>query len=199
MDLKGLLTSNWSMRIMVVGWIVTAALSMYMLNNLNMIVHGNLYDFGLQFNYLWANPYWMYLNLIYVALGVSSGLAFFAMMIGYYRSNKVVTKIVKVPQKVKEQKIIKKPKINEDKPVSPPKIAKTNVSNMVISCPNCRKVFGRPMVMLNFEEGKTRLVNVCPYCNYGLGQKNEEKKADPEFHILGQEEVEKDQGLESEL
>lgn len=196
MNLKGLLTSNWSLRIMVIGWIVTASLSLYMLNNLNMIVHESLYDFGLQFNYLWANPYWMYLNLIYATLGASSALAFFAMMIGFYRSKNVAPKIVKVPQKVAEPKIVKKQKDKEDKPIVQTKIVKANNSELAISCPKCRKVFSRPMVMLNFEGGETRLVNVCPYCNYDLGQKQEEKPPNTEFQIKGQDEVEADRRLE---
>ena len=34
--------------------------------------------------------------------------------------------------------------------------------------PQLQKVFGRPLVMLNFENGKNKLVNVCPYCSYLL-------------------------------
>lgn len=197
MNFKGLLNSKWPMIILSISWIVTAALGLYMLNTLDMIVHGTLYDFGLQFSNLWADPYWTYLNLIYASLGVSSSLAFFAMMIGFYRSNMVVSQSVKVPEKIEEAKIEKKPKMIVKQPVSKPKVVKANASNMVISCPNCKKVFSRPMVMLNFEEGKTRLVNVCPYCNYGLGQKEENKKANPEFQIRGQDEAESDHRVEN--
>jgi len=41
-------------------------------------------------------------------------------------------------------------------------------NHMVISCPKCKRVFGRPLVMLDFSDGKTRLVSVCPYCNHVL-------------------------------
>lgn len=43
-------------------------------------------------------------------------------------------------------------------------------NSMMINCPNCNRVFGRPMNMLDFSSGKTRLVNVCPYCNQVLGE-----------------------------
>jgi len=42
-------------------------------------------------------------------------------------------------------------------------------NHMVVSCPGCKKVFSKPLVMLDFGGGKTRLVNVCPYCNRVLG------------------------------
>jgi uncharacterized Zn-finger protein len=37
------------------------------------------------------------------------------------------------------------------------------------TCPSCRKAFTQPLVMLDFEGGKSKLVNVCPYCNQVLG------------------------------
>ena len=64
MNFKDFLNSKWLVRILLVAWIVTAGVGLYMLNNLDMIVHGTLYEFGLQFSNLWADSYWMYLNLI---------------------------------------------------------------------------------------------------------------------------------------
>jgi hypothetical protein len=37
-----------------------------------------------------------------------------------------------------------------------------------ISCPNCNKVFKTPLLLLDFREGKSRLVRQCPYCNFSL-------------------------------
>ena len=42
-------------------------------------------------------------------------------------------------------------------------------NSMMITCPKCRKIFGRPLNMLDFSKGRAQLVNVCPYCNYVLG------------------------------
>jgi DNA-directed RNA polymerase subunit RPC12/RpoP len=51
----------------------------------------------------------------------------------------------------------------------------TGVSNsMVITCPKCKKDFGRPLNMLDFSKGQAQLVNVCPYCNYILGSSPDE-------------------------
>lgn len=54
---------------------------------------------------------------------------------------------------------------------------------MVISCPNCKRVFGKPLVMLDFSGGKTRLVNVCPYCNHVLGDADE-KESDSDVGVV---------------
>jgi len=196
MAFKDLLDSKWLIRLLLVSWIISAVLVIYMVNNLDLIVHGTLYNFGLQFNNLWANSYWMYLNLIYVSLGATFGIAFFAMMVGFYRSRPIVTQTIKVPEKIEKPKISKLKRLQQRKQVPKAQVDNVNVNNMIISCPNCKKVFGRPMVMLNFEGGKTRLVNVCPYCNHGLDQINDGDKSDPEFHIRGQDETESDRRLE---
>jgi uncharacterized Zn-finger protein len=46
-------------------------------------------------------------------------------------------------------------------------------NHLLATCPKCKKVFGKPLVMLDFSGGKTLLVNVCPYCNYVLGRSDE--------------------------
>jgi uncharacterized Zn-finger protein len=52
-------------------------------------------------------------------------------------------------------------------------------NGLLISCPHCKKVFNRPLVMLDFSSGKTRLVNVCPYCSHTLGEASDQSK-DPD-------------------
>jgi len=46
---------------------VTSGLSAFFLTRLDLVVHGDLYKFGLQFNSAWASVYWTYLGL---ALGL---------------------------------------------------------------------------------------------------------------------------------
>jgi hypothetical protein len=55
-----------------------------------------------------------------------------------------------------------------------PKVTEDNA--LVISCPNCGKFFSRPLIMLDFSGGKTRLVNICPFCNHVLGDAFVDKK-----------------------
>jgi uncharacterized Zn-finger protein len=63
-------------------------------------------------------------------------------------------------------------------------------NHMLISCPKCKKVFSKPLVMLDFSSGKTRLVNVCPYCNHVLGSAEEAEKEDVGVFDLEKKKVE---------
>lgn len=49
------------------------------------------------------------------------------------------------------------------------KTANKQTATDVNTCPSCKKTYGQPLVMLDFEGGKSKLVNVCPYCNQVLG------------------------------
>ena len=62
-------------------------------------------------------------------------------------------------------------------------------NSMVISCPSCKRTFGKPLVMLDFGSGKAKLVNVCPYCNARLGEEYIKKdEEDVEVGVLGSDE-----------
>ncbi len=189
MNLKSLLDNNWLDRVIIVAWISSAILVIFMLTNLDVIVNGTLYNFGLEFSNEWGEPYWMYLRLSYAFLGVSSGLGFLALMIGVYRSKNRAPEIstVAVEESVKNKSVPEVIKIKTVKKVPKRKIESNESNNMIISCPNCKKVFGRPLVMLNFEGGKTKLVNVCPYCNNSLDQTNNNENSDTDVHIRGQD------------
>ena len=189
MNLKSLLNNNWLDRVIIVAWISSAILVIFMLTNLDVIVNGTLYGFGLQFSNEWGEPYWMYLRLSYAFLGVSSGLGFLALTIGVYRSKSIAPKTltVAVEKSIKNNSATKAKKIKTVEQAPKRKNENNGLNNMIISCPNCKKVFGRPLVMLNFEGGKTKLVNVCPYCNNSLDQTNNNENSDAEVHIRGQE------------
>ena len=68
---------------------------------------------------------------------------------------------------------------------------KNGKGKTVISCSNCNKPVSRPLVMLNFEGGKTRLVNVCPYWKHRLEQVKEEATSEPQFQFRKQNSIEK--------
>jgi len=40
-----------------------AIIIIFLLLKIDSIIHNNLYSYGLQFSYEWANPYWLYLRL----------------------------------------------------------------------------------------------------------------------------------------
>ena len=58
-------------KINVALWIILSLIIASLLIKLDSIVHSELYDFGLQFSYKWANPYWMCIKTVFVLIGVS--------------------------------------------------------------------------------------------------------------------------------
>jgi hypothetical protein len=143
---------NRLVMVVLAVWIASAAFGIYLLTRFDMLVHGQLYNFGLQFDHAWADSYYFYTQLMYIALGVPIALSVFSIAIGFKRGT----------DKASEPAPKLKPKLTQPQPqpvVCEERKAKINEVNngnnsMVISCPSCKKVFSRPLVMLNFEGGK---------------------------------------------
>jgi uncharacterized membrane protein len=58
--------------------ILMAAVSLFAmisLNQINYIVHGDLYSFGLQFSYRWAIPYWLFSGIVFGLCWVNIAIA----------------------------------------------------------------------------------------------------------------------------
>jgi DNA-directed RNA polymerase subunit RPC12/RpoP len=148
------------LRLAIVISIISSAVSAYLLLRLNGIVHGQLYSYGLQFSLGWATPYWDIERLVYASFAAPSLVGGLALVHSFLKTNK---NKVPVARKV------------ETKPVaSQAPVKNGRVDNsMVITCPKCKKIFGRPLNMLDFTKGQAQLVNVCPYCNYILGSADE--------------------------
>lgn len=139
---------------------VSAILVMFLLGQIDSIVHGDLYGYGLEFSIDWAGPYWAYANLIYVFLIfpmiVGGGILLIGSFIKYTGYD--------TETHVSARREAKRPKV---------KTEALKQNNIAISCPQCKKVFGKPLNMLDFSGGKPRLANVCPYCNHILPDKDE--------------------------
>jgi hypothetical protein len=67
----------------LVIWIASAALGLYLLTRFDTLVHGQLYNYGLQFDHAWADSYYFYTQLMYIALGVPMALGVFSITIGF--------------------------------------------------------------------------------------------------------------------
>ena len=52
------------LRLVLIVMAATSLLVMLMLTQIDNIIHGVLYDFGLRFSYQWAMPYWINSGLI---------------------------------------------------------------------------------------------------------------------------------------
>jgi uncharacterized Zn-finger protein len=135
---KSLFQGYWLTRIILVVWIVSSGFLLFSLNQIDGIIHGTMYNYGLQFNNAWAQPYWSYTRLIYVALSVPMVLSAATLLFSY-------------PKRKNDKKQV------HDRTESSTRI--------LISCPFCKKVFTKPLVVLDFADGKGKLMNVCPYCS----------------------------------
>ena len=51
------------------------------------------------------------------------------------------------------------------------------------TCPNCGRVFIRPLVVLGFTNGKARLLKTCPFCNHILGEALDLKRNDEKSKV----------------
>ncbi len=189
---------RWLGYLVLAIWIVNGIFVMFLLGRIDTIVHSDLYNHGLQFSLEWANPYWESIQLIYGLLGlpmILSMLVFVAMVIrsrnrssnnakleaesgtepdeSEPRKNELenappfsVGEEVSTDQKSSKMGSLREPVLVE--PGAEVDVGKAN--DAANWCPNCGKVFSKPMVMLDFVGGKTRLVNVCPYCSHVLGE-----------------------------
>jgi hypothetical protein len=166
MGLKRGLTGRWFSRVALVVWIISAVALLFVFKQMELIVHGQLYYYGLRFSPDWADPYRLYTWLIYLFLGLPAALSGVALAASF----------AKVTEKVPEKKIaVEQPVAKPPQPVAREE-RKTWQSNSVmgISCPHCNKVFSRALAMLDFRSGKPKIVSVCPYCNYVLGSNKEQ-------------------------
>jgi uncharacterized Zn-finger protein len=203
---------GWLSYIVLGVWIINAVLIWFLMTRIDSIVHGQLYGYGLQFSHNWADPYWASVNLIYVFMSVPMVLSAIVLGIVLVRNKKFKgkhigklrlrrQKVVVEEQKPKEENATAAEEVplesapqepEEPEPMVEPYEPKMEVINeveakenngLLISCPSCKKVFNRPLVMLDFSSGKTRLVNICPYCNHTLGEASDKKQDDENTNV----------------
>lgn len=139
----------------------------------DMIVHGTLYDYGLLFNYEWAIPYWMFeraaIGLIVACAGFNAFSMAYIVLAKKTKEQKPrsvqpklsVTKTVRIAEKEKPREerrteMLKPTEVTDDG---------VEIAALPMVCNKCGKVFTQPLCMFDFKSGKPRLVNVCPYCN----------------------------------
>ncbi len=186
MGLKGILCGNWFTRVVLVSWIISAVSIFVLFKNIELIVHGQLYYYNLQFSPDWADPYRVYTWLIYISLGPPTALSGIALASSFLKVEKVPEKKTIVPQRTRPPqgnfKMESRPAVRE----APAKVENGNGDG--ICCPHCKKVFGRALAMLDFRSGKNRMVSVCPYCNHVLGYTNEERNINEKIYVARPEE-----------
>ena len=157
-------------------WIVSAAFGIYLLNRFDTLIHSQLYSFGLEFDHAWADIYYIYTQLMYIALVVPIALSVLSIAAGFKRQTKKTSE--SAPKLIPN---LTKPRPQPAVPQDLKAKSKENKNDMC--CPSCKKVISRPLVTLNFEDGKNRLDNVCPYCNHVLGTAENNKTSKSDFQI----------------
>jgi hypothetical protein len=187
MGLTRMLNGKWFTRLVMISWIICAVLILVIFKNMELIVHGQLYSYGLVFSSNWADPFRIFTWLLFLCLGLPMALSGVALVSSFFKVEEVPKKENLVPQrqepprgvvKVESPKIIKEVPVNSN--------GNSNVSG--ISCPSCKRVFARALVMLDFRGGKNRMVSVCPYCNTILGYAGEECVSNESIHVAAPDE-----------
>jgi hypothetical protein len=183
MGLKRTLSGKWFIRLVMISWIICAVLILVIFKNMELIVHGQLYSYGLVFSSDWADPYRIFTWLLFLCLGLPMALSGVALVSSFFKVDEVPKKENLVPQRQEPPRGVVKaesPKIIKEAPV---KAENGNGNGSGISCPHCKRVFGRALVMLDFRGGKNRMVSVCPYCNTVLGYAGEECVSNESIHV----------------
>lgn len=180
MGLRRVLKGYWFNRLVLVAWITCAVLIFLFLKGIELIVHGQLYYFGLNFSPAWADPYRIYTWLIYICLGFPMVLSGVALVSSFIKeTDKVPERKIPVEQKVRLQPVARE----EPKPVGKDQSKLVENSNGEgIPCPQCKKVFSKALVMLDFRSGKPKLVSVCPYCSCVLGNTRDATRVNDGVH-----------------
>ena len=188
-----MLTGKWFTRIVLISWIVCAATILVVLKNIELIVHGQLYDFGLIFSPEWADAYRVLTWMIFLCVGVPMALSGLALASSFLNVEETPERERIVPRKVGPPRGVAKVGSQQPRQTQQPRqvqqparepVTRADIGNCVgISCPECKKVFGRALVMLDFRSGSNRMVSVCPYCNHVLGYTKDEKSKDDGFSV----------------
>ena len=185
MGLKCMLRGKWFTRLVIISWIICAVSILVVFKNMELLVHGQLYYYGLVFSPDWADPYRILTWLIYLCLGLPLATSGLALVSSFLKVEEAPKKENIVPQRIGPPRGVVKAGAPQIAKEVPRRVEDGNGVSDVggISCPNCKRVFGRALIMLDFRDGKNRLVSACPYCNYVLGHTSEEKAANENFHV----------------
>jgi hypothetical protein len=175
MGLNRLTENPWLSRILLIVSLATTGVVLFLYSRIDSLVNETLYNYSLQFSSKWYSPYQSTTQLINVCLGavlvlnaVTIGLSLFKKTSkGSENISSVEHNNLKVQNPKQQESTINEKTL--DKPTT------TTNSNI---CMNCDKTFTRPLVTLNFVNGKPKMMNTCPYCNSPIENVNNEKTSE---------------------
>jgi len=139
--------------------LAATASAVYCLTLLDNIVHGTLYNYGLQFSYDWANPYWMLLKIVQAMIVLAAVFTVVNLLYVYRKYIYIKPQVTKTRIEKSEKKIISSPIPEPETP------SETQKMGGLVKCTHCNRVFAQPLRMLDFHSDRPRMINICPFCN----------------------------------
>lgn len=159
MTIGELVRSSTLVKVVLALWLISTSTMMFTLGRIDSIVNGDLYSHGLQFSLDWAGPYWTMLRMTYILLAIPSVLSGAILVLSIFKRDESRGRVARYVEKTSTSK-------------TPSSLTD---NHLLATCPKCKKVFTKPLTMLDFSNGSTKLVNVCPYCSHILGSANRER------------------------
>ena len=131
--------------------LIAAVSAAYLLTIIDSIVNNQLYQFGLEFNPDWANPYWMVFRISLALVGLIAVAA--SMNITYFFWKLKKPEMAKVAGE--------EAKTEAKTEVAPPSAGVPSL----FQCTSCGRSITHPLRMLDFHSQRPKMINICPFCN----------------------------------
>jgi uncharacterized membrane protein len=128
--------------------LIAAVSVAYLLTIIDSIIHNQLYQFGLQFSYEWANPYWIVLRISLALLGLIAVASLINLTYFFWQKLRKSEVAEEVEKEVKEEAA----PLGEGVP-------------SLFQCTSCGRSITHPLRMLDFHSQRPKMINICPFCN----------------------------------
>jgi hypothetical protein len=191
-------------RVALIASLATAIIAMVLYAQVDSMLAHDINTNAVQYSSTWYGPYSTYTQLIYAFLGIAAAVSAIALGYGIFmKPQKRIPETASVPAPAMISALnnanlqeIRPQEIEESNPPEPAQTEihteKTNPkqdSNGNI-CANCNKTFTRPLVTLNFINGKPTMVETCPYCGEPIQVDKKEEKTELDVEVAEREEQE---------
>ncbi len=77
-------------RMLLIAMAAASLFIMLSLNQINYLVHGDLYNYGLQFSYVWAMPYWVFSGIVFGLCWINIAITSLAAIYVFKKGRKTV-------------------------------------------------------------------------------------------------------------
>jgi hypothetical protein len=176
MDADRLLQNPWLTRIALIFSIATAILAMFLYAQIDSLVNHDLYTFKLQFDPAWYDPYSAYTKLIYICLSIPIAVSAAVLTLSFLKSANKLAQVRSSDSKPSSNPVIKM--VKPPQPILTQNPTPKQQNDSTNTCARCHKTFNKPLVTLNYINGKPKMEDTCPYCYEPIA--TVEKRKEPE-------------------